>query len=165
MNPLSQNKHLGRSQRHGFQPQDLPEFPETAPDPEVRNVEPPPAPNPWAIAKEQRKKRKSSGEGSKPRMKDFYSDSNHSDNDASSGESSGESTSSDSEESTAESDDNKRGKINGNKKVGAKKVVKNDAESSSSSSSGDSSSGSESSSSSSSEEEIVVRNCMVARWR
>ena len=46
----------------------MPEFPETAPDPEVRNVEPPPAPNPWAIAKEQRKKRKTTaaeGEASK----------------------------------------------------------------------------------------------------
>ena len=51
--------------------QDLPEFPETAPDPEVRNVEPPPAPNPWAIAKEQRKKRKTTaaeGEASKVRQ-------------------------------------------------------------------------------------------------
>ena len=135
----------------------MPEFPETAPDPEVRNVEPPPAPNPWAIAKEQRKKRKSTGEGSKSRMKDFFSDSNNSENDnGSSGESSGESTSSGSEESSAESDD-EREKINGSKRGTAKKVIKNDAESSTSSSSDDSSSGSDSSSSSSSEEEIVVK--------
>ena len=136
-----------------MQPQDLPDFPETAPDPEVRNVEPPPAPNPWAIAKEQRKKKRSSGEGSKSRMKDFYSDSNNSENGASSGESSGESTSSGSEESSEESDDEKEKKVNGSKK----KVIKNDADSSSSSSDDSSSSGSDSSSSSSSEEEIVVK--------
>lgn len=143
----------------------MPEFPETAPDPEVRNVEPPPAPNPWAIAKEQRKKRKSTGEGSKSKMKDFYSDSNHSENNnGSSGESSGESTSSGSEGSS-ESDDEREtaaaAKVNGSRKkgtktVGAKKVIKNDAESSSSSDDTSSGSDSSSSSSSSSEEEIVA---------
>ena len=91
--------------------QDLPDYPDVAPDPSVRNVEPPKAPNTWgqyASKKENKEKQKRKSEKKKPRStKGFYSDdessAGHSEG-TNGSESSGESDSEGTSDSSSSSD-------------------------------------------------------------
>ena len=85
---------------------DLPEFPAAAPDPSVRNVEPPKAPNPWEKTVVANKaKKKASAEAKRTAAKGFYSEESEaeeSDNSSSSEASSGSSSGSSGSESESE---------------------------------------------------------------
>merc|ERR1719266_731593 len=78
--------------------QELPDFPEVAPDPSVREVEPPKAPNPWKKTVELNKaKKKAATENKKKATKGFYSEESESEGSSSSSSSSSESSESESE--------------------------------------------------------------------
>ncbi len=108
--------------------QDLPEFPTDAPDPSVRNVEPPPkAPNPWE---------KSPVKLGKPggKKKGFYSeesteeDKNESSSSSGSEESSGTSDSSSSSSESGSDEESERERTKESQQVnGAKRTVKEEA--------------------------------------
>ena len=92
--------------------QDLPDYPDVAPDPSVRNVEPPKAPNTWgqyASKKENKEKQKRKSEKKKPRStKGFYSDDESSEGQSegtNGSESSGESDTEGTSDSSSSSDD------------------------------------------------------------
>ncbi len=167
---LGSLSHFLNARATGYQ--DLPEFPSEAPDPSVRNVEPPPrAQNPWekspakAASPAKEKKRKSSNKSS---SKGFYSEESteedkNGESSSGSGSSSGTSDSSSSSSgSESESDEEEEvpktkaaGQVNGARKkhpqAPAKKAVvatkkAQDSESESESSSGSGTSSSESSS-------------------
>ena len=67
---LGSLSHYLNSKVNGYQ--DLPDFPEVAPDPSVREVEPPKAPNPWEKTVEMnRAKKKAATESKKKATKGF----------------------------------------------------------------------------------------------
>ena len=88
---------------------ELPEFPEAPPDPSVRNVEPPKAPNPWEKTVQANKsKKKAAATNNKKANKGFYSEESGTE-ETSGSSSSSESSSSESdseEEEVVKKDDN-----------------------------------------------------------
>ena len=69
---LGSMSHYLNAKVSGYQ--DLPDFPEVAPDPSVRNVEPPKAPNPWEKTVEANKAKKKAASQAKKTTKGFYSE-------------------------------------------------------------------------------------------
>ena len=103
---LGSMSHYLNSRVSGYH--DLPDFPEVSPDPEVRNVEPPRAPNPWektVEANKAKKKAASKAQVKKKKTKGFYSeDSDESSNEESSSGSSSSSGSGSGSESEEDED-------------------------------------------------------------
>ena len=91
---LGSMSHYLNTKVSGYQ--DLPDFPEEAPDASVRNVEPVKAPNPWEKTVEANKAKK---KAAKSASKGFYSEESSSDSGSSSSSSSSSGSSSESEES------------------------------------------------------------------
>ena len=103
---LGSMSHYLNSRAPGYQ--DLPEYPETAPSPSVRNVEPPKAPNTWGtsalVAKKNQEKMKKRNEKKKiSTNKGFYSDENSEDSSGSNESESGSSDASGTEDSSESS--------------------------------------------------------------
>ena len=108
---LGSMSHYLNSRVNGYH--DLPEFPEVAPDPEVRNVEPPRAPNPWEKTVEANKaKKKAAAAESKKAKKGFYSEESESssgsddESSSSSGSSSGSESENENETEVVKKDNN-----------------------------------------------------------
>lgn len=136
---LGSMSHFLNNRVNGYQP--LPDYPETAPDPSVRNVETP-THRPSDVRVEA--KEKSMQKGKKPGSKSFYSESEKSSSEDESA-SSTESSSSESASDSGESDQKKNEKKSNNKKPSEKiKSESEDSESDSSSSESESESDSDS---------------------
>ena len=108
---LGSLSHFLNARANGYQ--DLPEYPETAPDPSVRNVEPVKVDNPWSFDKLEAKEKakKKNKKKAKKAQKGFYSEdegsgtsdsSSSSSSSSSSGSDSGSSSGSGSEENDAQ---------------------------------------------------------------
>ena len=115
---LGSMSHYLNTKVSGYQ--DLPEFPEEAPDSSVRNVEPPKAPNPWEKTVEANKAKKKAGKAAKSSAaKGFYSEESE--------ESGSSSSSGDSEDSSSDSEDSSSaGEESGTKAKELEKVVQKD---------------------------------------
>ena len=80
------------------------EFSEVAPDPEVRNVEPPRAPNPWEKTVEANKAKKKATASQAKKSKGFYSEESSGSSDGSGSSSGSESSGSSGSESESENE-------------------------------------------------------------
>ena len=100
---LGSMSHYLNAKVNGYQ--ELPDFPEVAPDPSLREVEPPKAPNPWEKTVEMNKAKKKAAAESKKKAqaKGFYSE--DSDSGSGSGSESGSSSGSSSSGSESDSED------------------------------------------------------------
>ena len=100
---LGSMSHYLNAKVNGYQ--ELPDFPEVAPDPSLREVEPPKAPNPWEKTVEMNKAKKKAAAESKKKAqaKGFYSE--DSDSGSGSGSDSGSSSGSSSSGSESDSED------------------------------------------------------------
>ena len=116
---LGSMSHYLNSSVSGYH--DLPDFPEIAPDPEVRNVEPPRAPNPWEKTVEANKAKKKAASKAqtknKNKTKGFYSEDSEDESSNEDSNSGSGSSSSSSSGSGTESDE----------EDSANKVVKKDS--------------------------------------
>ena len=116
---LGSMSHYLNSSVSGYH--DLPDFPEIAPDPEVRNVEPPRAPNPWEKTVEANKAKKKAASKAqtknKNKTKGFYSEESEDESSNEDSNSGSGSSSSSSSGSGTESDE----------EDSANKVVKKDS--------------------------------------
>jgi len=137
---LGSMSHYLNSRAPGYQ--DLPDYPESAPDPSVRNVEPPRAPDTWGKsitnkANKNEKDKKKNEKKKKEKTKGFYSDednsagsSEESDDESDNSDGSGTEDSSDSSNSSSSSNESPTSSVSidrsVNKKEGITSYINND---------------------------------------